>query len=288
MDWDNLRLVLTLARHGSLSAAAGALGVTHTTVARRLKALEDDIGVRLFDRTPEGYVPTPAGLDMQEVAARLEADVLRVESRVRGRDGALRGPLRITGIDFAFTAFTDVFDTFVARHPHIEVTMLVTDDRVSLKRREADIALRLSDAPGGHLVGTKLGRVVFAPYASRNLAGRVGADVPLAQYPWIGWDARASTAEMDAWLAQYAPGAEIRMRLTASPDGVMAAVRAGLGVHFLPRFIADADPDFIRVGPADVRFGRDLWLLTLDELRTSARVRAFLDHAAPRMRARIG
>ena len=86
MDWDDLRYVLAIARQGNLSRAASCLGVTRTTVGRRLRAIESGLGVRLFDRTPEGFSPTAAGQDMCEVADEMEADVLSLEGRVLGRD----------------------------------------------------------------------------------------------------------------------------------------------------------------------------------------------------------
>ena len=99
MDWDDLRFVLATARAGTLVAAATSLNVTHTTVSRRLRSLEDELGVLLFDRTPDGWLPTAAGEDLVDTAARMEVDVLSLEGRVLGRDRQLTGALEVTTID---------------------------------------------------------------------------------------------------------------------------------------------------------------------------------------------
>src|SRR5688572_19421908 len=99
MDWNELRYVLAIARDRTLLRAAATLGVAHTTIGRRLKTLEDQLGVRLFDRTPEGLIPTAAGRDLAAVAEHVEGEVLSAEGRVLGRDAKLRGTLRVSTVD---------------------------------------------------------------------------------------------------------------------------------------------------------------------------------------------
>jgi len=136
LDWDDLRFVLAVHRHRTLTAAADHLSVTRTTVGRRLRQAEERLGVRLFDRTPEGLVATVAGHDLADTAAGLEEEILAAEGRLLGRDAALRGRLRVTTTGFVYDCFTAPIRSFVERYPGIELTMSATDTNVSLLRRQ--------------------------------------------------------------------------------------------------------------------------------------------------------
>lgn len=286
MEWDDLRFVLAIHRHGSLSLAAAALDVSHTTVGRRVRALEEKLGVRLFDRTPDAFVPTAAGLDVAEVAERMEGDVLRLEGRVLGRDSQLRGVIRMTTMDILVRRYRDVIASFSDRFPSVELTVSSSDTKASLSRREADVALRLSSSPPENLVGRKLGRVEFAVYASLSLADRVGAGATYSDFPWIGWDSRLEVGKWhDGWLARHAPGARVVLRVDMTSFVLRELLAAGTGVHFLATFEGDADPRLRRVGPIEAEHGRDVWLLTLPELRRTNRIRALLDHFDDHVRA---
>lgn len=285
VQWDDLRYVLAIARDGTLLRAAQILGVAHTTVGRRLLRLEDELGVRLFDRTPEGYVPTAAGEDLAEVAERMESDVLAVEGRVLGRDAHLRGRLRVSTGDLFFHVFARDFVAFKERYPSVDLTVHATSDPVSLTRREADVVLRLSDAPPDNLVGRDLGFVQFGVYASPGLIDAAGEDAPLSDYPWIGWDERLDRRWFDAWLADNAPGADIVLRLSHDFRLMAQAIRSDIGVQILPCFFADPDPTLHRIAPLEEMFRLRLWLLTLPELRTNSRVRVFMTHMADALAA---
>jgi DNA-binding transcriptional LysR family regulator len=285
MDWDDLRHVLAIARARTLSGAGATLGVSHTTVGRRVRAIEETLGVRLFDQTPDGFTPTPAGEDIAEVAERMETELLSLEARVLGRDAQLEGQLRVATMDIFFRRFHAVFSSFIARYPRIELTVMCSDRELSLPRREADVALRMTDAPPEQLVGRKVGRVKFAVYGSKALVARVGAGAEYGEYPWLHWDARLDMSWLDRWLARRAPNTRIAMRVDFGSLLLRQAIAEGIGVHFLACFDGDADPALQRVGPIEEEFGRDLWLLTLSDLRHTQRVRAFLDHASEALAA---
>ncbi len=287
MDWDDLRYALAVARAQTLSAAAEALGVSHTTVGRRLRALEERLGVRLFDATPEGFRTTAAGDDLVAVAERMEADTFALEGRVLGRDERLTGALRVSAMELVFRAFREAFTSFAVRYPSVALTVTTSDDEVSLARREADVVLRLNNQPPPQLVGRRVGRMQFVAYAARSLVARVGEGAPLGAYPWIHWDERLNAGWLDAWLAQHAPGASVAMRVDASAAAMHELIAAGVGVQFLACVEGDADPSLVRVGPVDPYARRDLWVLTLPELRDTPRVRAFTDHMAERLRGTL-
>jgi len=277
VEWDDLRYVLAIYRGKTLSAAASGLGVTRTTVGRRLKEMEDRLGVRLFDRTGDGLTATSAGEELANTAAHLEEQIHVTEGRLRGRDAALRGRLRVSTVDFVFAGFPGVFSSFVQRYPGVDMTVNVTNDAVSLVRREADVALRIGNSPADRLLGRRVGRLQFEAYAARSLVERVGPGAPLAEFPWLHHDERSDGRWLDGWLAKNAPGAKVAFR---SDDYAVRrrALSMGIGVHFLPCFDGDADPSLVRIGVRLSEEARDLWVLTLPELRNNSRIRAFMDH----------
>jgi DNA-binding transcriptional LysR family regulator len=285
MSWDDLRYVLALARERTLSGAALKLSVRHTTVGRRLEEIERALGVRLFDRTPDGYIPTSAGQDLAEVAERVESQVLAAEGRVLGRDTELEGALRVSTMDILFRGYHEVFSSFLVRYPSVALTISTTDDEVSLTRRQADVALRLTSKPPEHLLGRKVGRIDFAVYASKKLVAQIGKNAPYDAYPWLNWDERLNMRWLDEWLAANVPRARSVVWLDTSTLGLHAAVAAGIGVHFLACFDADTDPLLQRIGPIEPAFSREVWLLTLRELRSTRRVLAFMDHVDACLRA---
>ncbi|MGF1466162.1 MAG: LysR family transcriptional regulator [Sandaracinaceae bacterium] len=276
MLWDDLRYVLAVARGGTLSRAASQLGVNHSTVSRRLGALAEQLGVRLFDRGSAGYVPTPAGRDLIEVAERVEEDILALEGRILGRDAELRGVVRFTSIDAFIWILADDLSRFRRRFPQVELEVSADFAPRDLSRREADVALRASNGPPEHLVGRRVGRLEFAVYGAACLA-EGGAD--LATLPWVCWDDAADAALEQAWIRRHVPHAPIAARVDSTVS-LVSAVRAGLGVGFLACALGDADPKLRRLRPIEEGFGMDLWLLTDRQLRGTARIRAFLDHLA--------
>lgn len=179
--------------------------------------------------------------------------------------------------------FADVFASFLATHPRVELSVLSTDEEVSLKRREADVAIRMRDSPPETLIGRRLGDVAFPVYGARELVDRVGRDAPLHAYPWLHFDARDDGRGLEPWYRAMAEGAPIAMGFD-SYQVLRRAVVAGIGVHFLARFDADR---FDLVALGDEPPTRSLWTLTIPELRTNSRVRAFVDHFHAAVRPRL-
>ncbi len=287
MDWDDARYVLALHREKTLSGAAATLGVTRTTVGRRLRSAEDRLGVRLFDRADDGFTPTAAGEELAETALKLEAELHMTEGRILGRDAELRGRLRVATVDFIFAGFPDVFAGFIERYPRVDLTIAVSHEPVSLLRREADVSLRLTNRPPNGLVGRKLGRMQIEAYGARTLGRRA----KLADYPWVANDERSDGTWYERWFAKHAPGARVSLR-TDDFAVQLRALSNGIGVGFLPCFIGDAHPELRRVGARLTNEARDFWALTLPELRHNSRIRAFLDHVyeafQPHQRALAG
>lgn len=160
VNWDDLRYFLAVQRGGNLARAARALRINATTVGRRLVALEEHVGARLFDRTPEGYVLTRAGHELLPAAERMEADALAIERQVSGADQRLSGGLRLSTTEMLGTRFISPFlARFSKKHPEIRVELSCTNVPANLGRREADIALRLSRPREENLIVKRLGDV---------------------------------------------------------------------------------------------------------------------------------
>ena len=179
-NWDDLRFFLAVARAGTLSGAARSLGVTHSTVFRRLGTFEERLGVRLFERLPDGYALTGAGEAMQETAIRIDEEIIALSRQVTGQDQRLSGLIRITAIDMLATGLLPRhLAAFHAAQPGIELEVIVSDTPLDLTRREADVALRIGNTPQETLVGRRVGRLAFGAYASAERAAQ-GIDDDLA------------------------------------------------------------------------------------------------------------
>lgn len=276
-NWDDLRVFLAVARAGSLSGAARSLGVNHSTVFRRIAGLEEMLVVRLFERLPTGYALTAAGEETLEIVESIEADVATLDRTVKGQDLRLSGTVRIAATDMiAFWLLPDHLTRFRAAYPGIELEIVVGNEALNLSRRETDIALRIGNTPLETLVGRRIGQLNFAIYGAPDYwANR--PDTELAQHDWIGLD--NSHAPLRQQFDQFLPG----VRPTVRSNSVACTVRlakAGLGLAVLPCAIADQKPDLIRVADLPDTFNLDLWLLTHEDLRHTARVRAVLDFLA--------
>src|SRR5579863_5313879 len=278
-DWNDFQLVLALARSNSLQKAALALKVNHSTAYRRLNALEARIGVALFERSASGYISTEAGERMVLAAERIEAEALALDREVSGGDDRLTGSLRVTMSEtLAFGLVTDLLATFRVRHPGIRVEVSIDNRELDLSRREADVALRATRPAQSSLFGTKIADIAWSVYGSHGfLSDRDPlADFgDLARHPVIGWesDARVKAAR---WLAEMVP-ADAIVYATNSLINQLTAAKAGIGFAVLPCYIGDRAAELRRAIPEAVVLSRELWLVTHDDLRRAARVRAFFD-----------
>ncbi len=278
-SWDDLRLVLGIARAGNLVAAAQTLGVNHSTVFRRLNALEKDIGSKLFERLAAGYQPTEAGHRLIATAELMEEQALALDRDLTGRDARLSGTLRVTASDTMsfFCILTDEIAAFHKLHPGILVELAVDNRVYDLSRREADVAFRAQRPTQGDLFGRKLVDIRWALFASADYLKANPAPVTLktlAKHQVIGWSGPALT-KAAAWIAANVPPEAIGFRSTGLINQFMAA-RAGMGLALLPTYLATADPKLKRAfGPLKDLF-TDFWIVTHRSLKDTARVRTFM------------
>ncbi len=276
LDWGHLRFFLELARTGSHARAARRLGVDRNTVARRVAALEEELGLPLFERGPQGWCRTSAGQDLAELASRVEEDVLALTRHADARDRALTGTVRLTtAAHLAVQLLTPAVPALRARHPGL-VLELVADQRTfDLTRREADLALRMGRPRDAGLVTRKLSDVAYGLYAAKALvSGRTRA-VDFAADLFVGLEEGQANTPQERWLARVAPERRVVFR-TNSTAALFAAARLGMGVAVLPRFAADDDDDLVRLGGPEPE-NHELWLLVHGDLRRTPRVRAVIE-----------
>lgn len=277
LDWNDYQTVLLIAEAGTLSGAAQRSGTSHPTMFRRINAVEQKLGVRLFERFRTGYRLTSAGEEVAATAREIEELTNATERRVAGRDLRPSGIVHLATTD---SLFWGLLAPEIARLRHVEpeivLDVTVSNEISDLSFREADIAIRPASAPEEHLVGRRLGRIRQAVYAARSLGLSEDDHNNWAGLPWIGPSASMSYPQLHAWM--HASG--VQDGCVAKSDSVLsmlAAVRAGIGVAILPCYLADPDPDLRRLGPEIEDLGVDLWMLTHPDLRHTARVRAVLD-----------
>lgn len=280
LQWDDLRIVLAVGRSGSLSGAARTLGVSHATVFRRLRDIERRLGVRLFERSAGGYAPTPAGEDLVAVAGRMETEILEAERRVVGRDLRPSGSLRLTTTDTLLAGLlSPILVAFRREYPAIALEVSVSNQLFDLSRREADVAIRPSNAPPEHLVGRCLGRIEQAVYAPRDAVDEEG-EAPA----WVGPDEGMTYRALERWMAEQEVERHCHYRAD-SLMGMYIAVRDGMGRTVLPCYLGDGDARLTRIGETVPALATSLWGLTHPDLRRVARVAVFMRFVATALEA---
>lgn len=283
LSWDDLRTALCLAERGSVRSAARALGVSHSTVLRRVASLEGTTSVRLFERKAEGYELTPAGQDVFDTARAVEDLVVSLERRVAGHDLRLSGPIRVTLPDPFLPFLMPMFRDFGRAHPDIEVTLSVGVGFVDLAHREADVAIRTTSDPPPDLVGRRIANAGAAVYGSKRYLARKSTK-DLESLDWIGWE-EGSQMAFAQWMKQHVPRARVVVRVNTSWV-ISEAIDADVGVALLPCAVGGVRKGW-QVVRALEEVSAPLWILTHKDLRTTARVRALRDFLASAVRAKL-
>lgn len=284
MDWDDLRHFLALARLGSVRSAGAALGVSHSTVARRVDALEARLAVRLFDRHRDGYDLTAAGQQLLPGAERIARELDALERGLLGQDERLAGTVRITCSDAHVAALIlAALAPFCRAHPDIALSLNTDPRPLDLDRREADMALRalaIHQPPPPHLIGRRVAPVILASYVATAHAARLDPAQPHTR--WLSFADRALHAALVATSSHpHLPA----WGAFSSPEVLVQAAREGMGLVMLPTYMGDRLPDLQRLSQADLRHVGDLWLLSHPDLRENARFRAVRERIAAAFQA---
>lgn len=282
LNWDDMRVFLAVARDGSLSAAARHLKVTQPTVGRRLGQLENDLGTRLFDRLPDGFVPTAAGEELLPIAEDMEKAADTLERRQATLADAVSGTVRLSVFEVPAQFITRHLPEIRAHLPEIEIELSVNHVNANLSRREADLVLRacLPDTPG--LIARKLGRLSYAVYGARDYVARTPAAHGNKRYSecdWVAFDDDHVYFGGQNWLRERLDGRAPSIRVN-NGHVIHDAVRTGAGLGVLPCFAGDADPDLVRLTAPIQGVDSDLHLIVHHDLKRVPSVRAVMDELA--------
>ncbi|SOB86605.1 transcriptional regulator, LysR family [Sphingomonas guangdongensis] len=280
-NWDDLRHLLAVAQHGSTLSAARALGVSQSTVQRRLRALDDALGRSLTVRTASGYALTDYGAALLPAAQAVEEAAKRFTGVAREARDRVSGLIRVTCPEPIIPRLMPLIERFQQTHPDLQVEFVTSDRYLDLARGDADVAFRSGDTDAD-LVGRKVADSIWSVYASAGYVERRGRprDVAdLASHALVTLDAGMAGHRVVAWLDEVAPHAP-RVARVNSILGLLQSVRSGAGVAPLPANIADADPTLVRLfGPVPA-LTRSWKLLTTRALRREPRIAAFFDYVA--------
>lgn len=272
-DWTDLQFLVEVARRGTLSGAARALGVTHTTVARRMTSLEAEFGRPLMRRKNGRIEMTGTGREIVQIAKSMEEPAQRIARTKAGLNPDIAGPIRITATSAIgqFLIMPAVASMRVA-YPLLEAELVLTPESLSLARREADVALRLGRPTRGELIARKLTNITYFRYASQHyLESRSSAD-----HGFIGYlDPQDGSPEVHASKGLYGDD-QVVMR-TNDLLARVAAVRAGIGIGLLPRYTVRGDASLVALDRRPILV-RELWLVTHRDMRNVPRVKACVEH----------
>ncbi len=279
MDWNDLRYFHAVARAGTLVGAARELGVEHSTVGRRVAALEAELGVRLVIRGPAGLTLTEAGNEILNNVEAIAEQVSTIERRVAGGDTRVEGVVRLTVPEAENGYVVSQMPELRERHPALTLDIVSDNRELDLRRGEADIALRFRDSTDPELVIRKVGSAGWSLYASESYLerkGRIASAESLDGYDVIGFDGSLSGVVGATWLGEHGKSANIVLRGN-SLRAIASAAAVGLGIAVLPCSMGDCNPALQRLTPRVVG-SRDISLVVHPDLLRVARVRATLDY----------
>ncbi len=280
-DWNDIRHFLAVARQGSTLAAAKALGLSQSTVHRRLVELERRLGRRLVQRHPSGYRLTADGEALLPHAERVEAAVMDLQRSLAASAQGPEGTLRVACPELLVYRLTksSLLEQFSARYPKLRIEFVMGDRYFDLSKGEAELAIRTGAQSDGALVGRKLADLSWAVYGSRDFVarnGRPASPAELEGFPLIELEGPLADRRPAQWLKEVAPRASIAARNSSMP-GLIYAIRSGVGLAPLPTPLGDAETDLVRVLGPIPELQTGWYLLTHPDLRHTPAVAALFD-----------
>lgn len=286
LDWDDLRVILAVARTGSLNQAALALGSSHPTVFRRVRAIEKKLAVNLFERKRSGYTPSAAASEIIAVAQQIEDDIHRLELGIAGLDEKPAGSVRLTTTDtLMFQLLPPIFASVQQQLPGICLEVSTGNSMFFLEKRDADIAIRAGGDPPGHLIARRvcdIASCIYYPVAWPDISGSDMND--MSKHPWVMADATLAHLDSAKWLAAQGL-AERAVFRSNSLTGVVSAANADMGMAILPCYLGDRAPALKRLGAPVEEFLSTLWILSHPDLRRVRRINACIEKLLPALAA---
>jgi DNA-binding transcriptional LysR family regulator len=275
LEWNDLTVILAICRAGSLSGAARMLGQNHSTIFRKINAIEDKTGVRFFERLPDGYAMTEAGETALRYAERIESEVHALGREVLGQDMRLQGKIRVTAPEgIAVQIAPGLLAEFCRLNPGVSIEMTGGSPALDLSRREADVAIRATTNPPDASLGRKVCTFRFGIYSSPGYL-KENQDKPLQEQNWCLLQGVVDWLVPLIWKKK-AHGERRTIFTSSASFAVLSATAAGMGFTMMPCYLGDADTRLVRVGEPAEALTMELWILTHPDLRHTARVKALL------------
>jgi DNA-binding transcriptional LysR family regulator len=279
VQWDDLRIFLAVAQTGSLRRAARALRLGQPTIGRRLRQLEDALGARLFERTPDGHGLTRWGQTLLPMAEKMAAIATAIDRRRLAFGDHAGGVVRMAAGEWAARFLAPRLPELVSAHRELTIELAETQVEPDLDRREVDLFIRHGLPAKGHLVRTGLGTMSAAVYGAPSVIEAHPAARTNARWrscPWVAYDAPHEYFGSMRWLAERL--GDLRPQVRASEFSLLLeAIRAGAGLGILPCFVGDADPGLERVTAPIDELAADLWLVVHPDLRAIPRIRLVME-----------
>ncbi len=279
-SWDDYRYFLATSEAGSFTKAASDLGVTQSTLSRRIEHLEQQLGVRLFVRTQSGVTLTPEGESILQAAREIEAKILEIQGSLIGADTRLEGTVRISVTDGLATYWMGpAIPEFHDRHPEILLDLQCSTEPADVARMETELAFRFQEPQEADLIAVRLGVLHFVPWASPAYLKRHG--VPQTPEELLSHrlldhtDYYQDDGNWTSWFALARAANLMRYRCNSSP-ALLNAIGNGVGIGLLPTYICEFVEGVVPID-LDVRTHSNFWLVYHPELRETARVRAVID-----------
>jgi len=276
-SWDNLRVFIALARHKTLTKAGESLQVSHATIYRKIKAFQQELGVTLFEHTPNGYLQTSAADRLFKEMEVVESNIESSLRELRGLDQRIQGSIVIATTDtFGCKLLPPILKKFQMTYPELAIELNLSTETVSLSKREADIAVRASAQPPPNLVGRKVGRINFAVFAAESYLRNcdpIQFPENLDKHHIIVLDDRFGQLAIKQWMDRQITTATSITKV----NGMLPLIElceAGMGLAALPDFaVTSGCSDLKRIYPVPELLEHQLWVLTHRDLIKSTRIR---------------
>lgn len=286
-NWDNFRFFLALAEKQTLIAAAAELNVSHTTVLRRIKSFESQLGAQLFTHSHDGYRLTEKGIELREQVISLRTSVDSITRTVAGSDNEIGGKITLTTPDtIGYQLMPDILYRLTEVYPALQVELLIQNKFTDISRLEAEVAIRTGPNQPPDLIGRKLGRLKFCVCASAGYLAKTPVhDFPndLNNHRFILLTNQYHNTGFYQCMIQYLPG---EVAITTA-DGLMSAYKmccSGLGITVLPTYLLNSDNGLIQIETPETIPDNDIWVLSHRDLRNSATVKALKEFLTRELR----
>ncbi|MGK0440781.1 MAG: DNA-binding transcriptional LysR family regulator [Pseudohongiellaceae bacterium] len=273
-DWENFRYFLVVARRGTVSGAAKEIGVSHSTVLRRIEQFESGLNSKLFKKLQRGYELTRAGERLYADGQSIESSLNQALLKAEGHHDVAQGKLRISQPELGTFSIYPLYSEFQRLHPEITLEINSTMASHNISQQEVDIVLRIAESPPELLVGRCLGLIKARVYASKKYLKRLPKNASIHDYEWVIWQRSAETTAK-RWFKNNAIESKVVLYAESMPD-VLSAVLSGMGAGFLSSHEARKHKSLVELFDGEVVSEYKLWMLTHRDLRNSERVKTFM------------